>query len=69
MQVHERQSIGLPWNRVINEVRVERIIQNYKDNGELDSEDPALVMLKQWPASKQYKDRPDKLPGLEKLVC
>nr|XP_058966812.1 transient receptor potential cation channel subfamily A member 1-like [Pocillopora verrucosa] len=68
MKVHERQSIGLPWNRAINEVRVERIIQNYKDNGELDSEDPALVMLKQWPASKQYKDRPDKLPGLEKLV-
>ena len=53
----------------MNEVRIERIIQNYKDNGELDSEDPALVMLKQWPASKQYKDRPDKLPGLEKLVC
>ena len=69
MQVHERQSIGLPWNRAMNEIRVERIIQNYKDNGELDSEDPALVMLKQWPASKQYKDRPDKLPGLEKLVC
>ena len=69
MQVHERQSRGLPWNRAINEVRVERIIQNYKDNGELDSEDPALVMLKPWPASKQYKDRPDKLPGLEKLVC
>ena len=69
MQVHERQSRGLPWNRAMNEVRVEIIIQNYKDNGELDSEDPALVMLKQWPASKQYKDRPDKLPGLEKLVC
>ena len=69
MQVHERQSRGLPWNRAMNEVRVERIIQNYKDNGELDSEDPALVMLKQWPASKEYKGRPDKLPGLEKLVC
>ena len=39
------------------------------DNGEVESEDPALVMLKQWPASKQYKDYPEKLPGLEKLVC
>ena len=47
------------------------MIQNYKECGELDSEDidPALVMLKQWPASTQYKNRPDKLPGLEKLVC
>ena len=53
----------------MNEVRVERMIQNYKECGELDSEDPALVMLKQWPASTQYKNRPDKIPGLEKLVC
>lgn len=53
----------------MNEVRVERMIQNYKECGELDSEDPALVMLKQWPVSTQYKNRPDKLPGLKKLVC
>lgn len=51
------------------EVRVGKIIQNYMDNGEVESEDPALVMLKQWPASRQYKDYPEKLPGLEKLVC
>ena len=53
----------------MNEVQVEIMIQNYKECGELDSEDPALVMLKQWPASTLYKNRPDKLPGLEKLVC
>ena len=53
----------------MNEVRVERMIHNYKECGELDSEDPVLLMLKQWPASKQYKDNPEKLPGLEKLVC
>ncbi|PFX14913.1 hypothetical protein AWC38_SpisGene20897 [Stylophora pistillata] len=68
MMVHEKQSKGLPWNRAMDEVRVERLIQNYKVNGELNGEDPALVMLKHWPASKQYKDKPDKLPGLEKLV-
>lgn len=44
----------------MNEVQVEIMIQNYKECGELDSEDPALVMLKQWPASTQYKNRPDK---------
>lgn len=53
----------------MNEVRVERMIHNYKECGEIDGEDPVLVMLKQWPASKQYKDNPEKLPGLEKLVC
>ena len=53
----------------MNEVRVQRLIQKYKDNGELDSEDPALVMLKTWPTSKRYKDNPDKLLGLEQLVC
>ena len=53
----------------MNEVRVQRLIQKYKDNGELDSEDPALVMLKTWPTSKRYKGNPDKLLGLEQLVC
>ena len=53
----------------MDEVRVERLIQKYKDSGELVSEDPALVMLKKWPASKQYHDNSDHLPGLEQLVC
>ena len=55
----------------MDEVRVQRLIQKYKDNlnGELASEDPALVMLKKWPASKQYQDNSDRLPGLEQLVC
>ena len=53
----------------MNEVRVQRLIQKYKDNGELESEDPALVMLKTWPTSKRYKGNPDKLLGLEQLVC
>ena len=52
----------------MDEVRVERLIQKYKDNGELASEDPALVMLKRWPASKQYQDNSDRLSGLEQLV-
>lgn len=69
MKVHEKQRVGLSWNRAMNEVRVERLIQNYKQCGEHDNDDPALVMLKQWPVSKHFKDNPEKLPGLEKLVC
>lgn len=53
----------------MDEVRVERLIQKFKDNGELVHEDPALVMLKRWPMSKQYKDNEDRLPSLEQLVC
>nr|XP_058957050.1 transient receptor potential cation channel subfamily A member 1-like [Pocillopora verrucosa] len=68
IKVHEKQSEGLSWSRAMNEVRVERLIQNYKVNGELDGEDPALVMLKRWPASRRYRESPDKLPGLEKLI-
>ena len=68
IKVHQKQNIGLSWNRAMDEVHVERLIQKYKDNGELDSEDPALLILKRWPACEQYKDNPDKLPGLEQQV-
>ena len=53
----------------MDEVHVERLIQRYRNRGEIESEDPALVMLKQWPASKQFKENPEKLPGLEQQVC
>lgn len=52
----------------MDQVTVERLIQKYKDNRELDDEDPALLMLKLWPASNQYKVNPDKLSGLEQKV-
>lgn len=53
----------------MDEVTVEKLIQEFKNNGELDCEDSALFMLKKWPASEQYLGNPDKLTGLEKLVC
>ena len=59
----------MSWHRAMDEVQVERLIQEYKDSGELDSEDPALSMLKKWPTSVYYKDDPEKLRGLEQLVC
>lgn len=52
----------------MDEVRVEGLIKKYQDNGEMDSVDPALVMLKQWPASKQNRNYPDKNRGLEQLI-
>ena len=53
----------------MDEVQVERLIQEYKDSGELYSEDPALSMLKKWPTSVYYKDDPEKLRGLKQQVC
>lgn len=69
MQVRQKQGEGSTWNRAMDEVRVERLIQKYKDNGEMRNEDPALLMLKRWPMAKQYKDDLDRLPSLEQLVC
>nr|XP_058944308.1 uncharacterized protein LOC131772437 [Pocillopora verrucosa] len=52
----------------MDEVHVERLIQKYKDGRELDGEDPALLMLKQWPGSEKYKDDSDKLRALEQQI-
>ena len=49
-------------------VNVERLIQRFRDNGELENEDPALLLLKQWPECKKYKDNPEKLAGLKQKV-
>ena len=49
-------------------VSVERLIQRFRDNGELEIEDPALLLLKQWPECKKYKDNPEKLASLEQKV-
>lgn len=68
LKVHQKQNRGLSWNRAMDEVRVERLVQKYKESGELDSEDPALLMLKKWSVSKQCKDNAEKLPGLEQQV-
>ncbi|XP_022805180.1 uncharacterized protein LOC111342367 [Stylophora pistillata] len=68
IRVHQKQNKGLSWNRAMDEVRVEGLIKKYQNSGEIDSVDPALVMLKQWPASKQNRNDPDKNRGLEQLI-
>ena len=52
----------------MDEVRVGRLIDKWKSNGQLDTEDPLLVILKNWPNSRKYKGRPELLPGLEQQV-
>ncbi|XP_066015274.1 transient receptor potential cation channel subfamily V member 4-like isoform X3 [Pocillopora verrucosa] len=60
-----KQSNGLSWSSAMDAVSVERLIQRFRDNGELENEDPALLLLKQWPECKKYKENPEKLAGLE----
>lgn len=52
----------------MDEISVERMILKYKDSGQMAREDPALLMLKQWPAAKQYKNNPEDLSALEQMV-
>ncbi|XP_066015291.1 uncharacterized protein [Pocillopora verrucosa] len=68
IKVHLKQNKGLSWNRAMDEVQVERLIQRFKESGEIACGNPALLMLKKWPVSKKYNDNPDKLPGLEQKI-
>nr|XP_058942043.1 uncharacterized protein LOC131770347 [Pocillopora verrucosa] len=67
-KVHQKQNEGFSWTRAMDDVCVECMIQKYKDSGQMAREDPALLMLKQWPAAKQYKNNPEDLSGLEQMV-
>ncbi|XP_058942043.2 uncharacterized protein [Pocillopora verrucosa] len=67
-KVHQKQNEGFSWTRAMDDVCVECMIQKYKESGQVVNEDPALLMLKQWPASRQYRDNPEDLPGLEQMV-
>lgn len=52
----------------MDEVRVNRLIDKYKKNGEQPSEDPFLVMLKNWPLHRSCRDNSNRLLGLEQQV-
>ncbi|XP_058942053.2 uncharacterized protein [Pocillopora verrucosa] len=67
-KVRQKRSGGLSWNSALSEVHVERLIQKHIDGGELDSEDPALMMLKKWPALKNCKGDIHYLASLEQQI-
>ena len=46
----------------MDEVRTERLKAKY-------GKDTLLVIIRDWPASEQYKDRPELVASLEHLVC
>lgn len=52
----------LSWNSAMDEVRTERLVETHKDNA-------LLVMLRDWPISKDYVTQPELVASLEQQVC
>ena len=63
MKVEEKFSSreGMSWNRAMDEVRTERLMAKY-------GRDTLRVIIRDWPASEKYKDKPELVLSLEYLV-
>ena len=55
-------SSEISWNRAMDEVRTDRLMAKY-------GKDSLLVIIRDWPASEKYKDKPEMVASLEYLVC
>ena len=49
------------WNRAMDEVRAQRLIDDYGKNA-------LFVIIDKWPKMKKYQRKPELLPSLEYLV-
>ena len=52
----------ISWNRAMDEVRTDRLMAKY-------GTDSLLVIIRDWPVSEKYKDKPELVASLEYLVC
>ena len=59
--MHKKFDNGAAWNRAMDEVRVERWEKRYKER-------TLEVMIKYWPDTDKYKDRPELIASLEHQV-
>lgn len=55
-------SNDISWNRAMDEVRTDRLVTKY-------GKDSLLVIIRDWPVSEKYKDKPEMVASLEYLVC
>lgn len=46
----------------MDEVRIDRLMERH-------GKDTLLVIIRDWPASEKYKDKPELVTSLEYLVC
>ena len=62
-KVQEKFSASdISWNRAMDEVRTDRLMAKY-------GKDCLLVIIRDWPVSAKYKDKPELVASLEYLVC
>ena len=52
----------MSWNRAMDEVRIERLMERH-------GRDTLCVIIKDWSASENYKEKPVLAASLEYLVC
>ena len=63
LKVQEKfSSSDISWNRAMDEVRTDRLMAKY-------GKDSLLVIIRDWPISEKYKDKPEMVASLEYLVC
>ena len=61
-QVHNKLKVAdMSWNRAMDEVRADRLTERYGKNS-------LLVIIREWPQKKKYKEKPELIPSLEYLV-
>ena len=62
LKVQEKfSSNDISWNRAMDEVRTDRLMAKY-------GKDSLLVIIRDWPVSEKYKDKPEMVASLEYLV-
>ena len=61
-KVHEKYDNKIAWDRAMDEVRAERWEKRYKER-------TLEVMIKYWPDTDKYKNRPELVTSLENQVC
>lgn len=53
---------GMSWNKAMDEVRTDRLMKKH-------GKDALLAIIRDWPDTLKYKDKPDLVASLEYLVC
>ena len=62
LQVAEKvNDEGITWNRAMDELRVEKLIDKYQDQA-------LLVIIDKWPNQPKFQGKPETIPSLEYLV-
>lgn len=54
---------NISWSSAADEVKVELLTARYEEGGRKPCDDPLLVLLKTWPARKEFLENPRLIEG------